>query len=82
MVKYFSDTPVDPNRWSDLSVIEFPSKKWEDTDVEISITHCGWVPHETSAITFLSVSYISVCGSDVHTLSSGWGPVKVPLVVG
>lgn len=23
-----------------------------------------------------------VCGSDVHTLSSGWGAIEVPLVVG
>ncbi|TFY76689.1 hypothetical protein EWM64_g7324 [Hericium alpestre] len=55
---------TDANRWSDFKVIDFPSKNWEETDVEIAITHCG------------------VCGSDVHTLTSGWGQFETPLVVG
>lgn len=33
---------------------QFVPKVWEETDVEIKITHSG------------------VCGSDVHTLRSGW----------
>jgi hypothetical protein len=33
---------------------EFEPKRWEDTDIDIKITHCG------------------ICGSDVHTLRSGW----------
>lgn len=33
---------------------EFEPKKWEETDVDIKITHCG------------------ICGSDMHTLRSGW----------
>lgn len=33
---------------------EFEPKKWEETDVDIKITHCG------------------ICGSDLHTLRSGW----------
>jgi alcohol dehydrogenase (NADP+) len=45
-------------------VIKYPSKKWEETDVEIAITHCG------------------VCGSDVHTITSGWGAFPTPAVVG
>lgn len=32
----------------------FEPKQWEETDVDIKITHCG------------------VCGSDIHTLRSGW----------
>ncbi|KAH8114175.1 GroES-like protein [Phellopilus nigrolimitatus] len=55
---------TDATKWKDFSVVEYPSKKWAETDVEIAITHCG------------------VCGSDVHTLSSGWGAFDVPLVVG
>lgn len=37
---------------------DFPQdfKPFEETDVDIQITHCG------------------ICGSDTHTLSSGWGP--------
>lgn len=33
---------------------EFTPKQWEETDVDIRITHCG------------------VCGTDMHTLRSGW----------
>ncbi|KAK0336081.1 hypothetical protein LTR02_004500 [Friedmanniomyces endolithicus] len=44
---------------------EFPHvKPFEETDVDIQITHCG------------------ICGSDVHTLSSGWGPTTYPCCVG
>ena len=32
----------------------FKPKVWEETDVDIKISHCG------------------ICGSDLHTLSSGW----------
>lgn len=32
----------------------FEPKIWEETDIDIKITHCG------------------VCGSDLHTLRSGW----------
>ncbi|KAM7211544.1 GroES (chaperonin 10)-like protein [Rhypophila decipiens] len=43
---------------------EFEPKAWEETDVDIKITHCG------------------VCGSDLHTLRSGWGPTNYPCCVG
>jgi hypothetical protein len=33
---------------------EFQPKEWEETDVDIKVTHCG------------------ICGSDLHTLRSGW----------
>ncbi|KAI5120879.1 hypothetical protein M0805_002979 [Coniferiporia weirii] len=55
---------TDRNRWSDFSLVNFPSKNWEETDVEVAITHCG------------------VCGSDIHTLTSGWGEFETPLVAG
>ncbi|MCJ1467144.1 hypothetical protein MMC07_005766 [Pseudocyphellaria aurata] len=42
----------------------FDPKPWEETDVDIKITHCG------------------VCGSDLHTLRSGWGPTLYPCCVG
>jgi alcohol dehydrogenase (NADP+) len=47
-------------------VIKFPSKKWAETDIEVSITHCG------------------VCGSDVHTITNGWGDMSemLPIVPG
>ncbi|KAI6781612.1 formaldehyde dehydrogenase-like protein [Emericellopsis cladophorae] len=42
----------------------FEPKPWEETDVDIKITHSG------------------ICGSDLHTISSGWGPADYPCVVG
>lgn len=33
---------------------EFEPKPWEETDVDIKISHCG------------------ICGTDMHTLRSGW----------
>ncbi|KAI5118606.1 hypothetical protein M0805_004181 [Coniferiporia weirii] len=55
---------TDRSHWSDFSVVDFASKTWEETDVEIAITHCG------------------VCGTDLHTLTSGWGEFETPLVAG
>ena len=43
---------------------EFTPKDWEESDVDIKITHCG------------------ICGSDLHTLRSGWGPSIYPCCVG
>ncbi|KAL9586450.1 MAG: hypothetical protein Q9203_003853 [Teloschistes exilis] len=42
----------------------YEPKKWEETDVDIKITHCG------------------ICGSDLHTLRSGWKPTIYPCCVG
>ena len=55
---------TDPSLWSNFKLLSYPSKAFQDTDIEIAITHCG------------------VCGSDVHTLSQGWGESKLPLVAG
>lgn len=33
---------------------EFQPKEWEETDVDVKVSHCG------------------ICGSDLHTLRSGW----------
>ncbi|KAF2864897.1 chaperonin 10-like protein [Massariosphaeria phaeospora] len=30
----------------------------------------------------MAISHCGVCGSDIHTLRSGWGPTNYPLVVG
>ncbi|KAK4444008.1 chaperonin 10-like protein [Podospora aff. communis PSN243] len=43
---------------------EFEPKAWEETDVDIKISHCG------------------ICGSDLHTLRSGWGATDYPCCVG
>lgn len=42
----------------------YEPKPFEETDVDIKITHCG------------------ICGSDVHTLRSGWGASSYPVCVG
>ncbi|KAH7396668.1 putative zinc-binding alcohol dehydrogenase [Phaeosphaeria sp. MPI-PUGE-AT-0046c] len=43
---------------------EFTPKTWEETDIDIKITHSG------------------ICGSDLHTLRSGWGATDYPQCVG
>ncbi|KAJ5660713.1 NADP-dependent alcohol dehydrogenase 7 [Penicillium longicatenatum] len=43
---------------------EFEPKPWEETDIDMRVTHCG------------------ICGSDMHTLRSGWGPTTYPCCVG
>lgn len=62
-----------------------------------SKTFQGWVAHDaTSPLTFttfepkpftetdveIAVSHCGICGTDVHTLRSGWGPTDYPCVVG
>lgn len=42
----------------------YEPKTWEETDVDIKVTHCG------------------ICGSDLHTLRSGWAPTMYPCCVG
>lgn len=42
---------------------EFEPKPWEETDVDIKITHCG------------------ICGSDLHTLRSGWVSHSSPRLI-
>lgn len=42
----------------------YEPKTWEETDVDIKVTHCG------------------ICGSDLHTLRSGWGETLYPCCVG
>ena len=32
---------TDYEKWADLSLVEYPAKAWEETDVEVEITHCG-----------------------------------------
>jgi alcohol dehydrogenase (NADP+) len=43
---------------------EFEPKPWEETDIDIKVSHCG------------------ICGSDLHTLRSGWGETPYPCCVG
>lgn len=60
-------------------------------------TYKGWVAHDaTSPLTFttfqpkpftdidveVQVSHCGICGTDIHTLRSGWGPSDYPCVVG
>lgn len=42
---------------------EFQPKEWEETDVDIKVSHCG------------------ICGSDLHTLRSGWVCLMFPIPV-
>ncbi|OQR83435.1 hypothetical protein THRCLA_10940 [Thraustotheca clavata] len=46
-------------------------------------------PHTYDAKTFdeeydveIKVTHCGICGSDLHTITGGWGPIKYPMVVG
>ncbi|KAF7594395.1 hypothetical protein BBP40_009376 [Aspergillus hancockii] len=52
------------NATSPLTFTTFTPKPFTETDIEVSISHCG------------------ICGTDIHTLRSGWGPADYPCVVG
>ncbi|EPQ51237.1 GroES-like protein [Gloeophyllum trabeum ATCC 11539] len=67
-VEFKGYAALDGQSWGGLKVIDIKPKTWKETDVEITITHCGRVAR--------------VCGSDVHTITEGWGKVPFPLVVG
>ncbi|KAL4878281.1 chaperonin 10-like protein [Aspergillus karnatakaensis] len=56
---WVSHSPTTP-----LTYTSFTPKPFEETDIEIAITHCG------------------ICGSDIHTIRSGWAPTDYPCVVG
>ncbi|GJC87604.1 NADP-dependent alcohol dehydrogenase 6 [Colletotrichum liriopes] len=43
---------------------EFEPKPWEETDVDLKVTHSG------------------ICGTDLHTLRSGWYEAPYPVCVG
>ena len=60
-------------------------------------TFRGWVAHDaTSPLTYttfepklftetdieIKISHCGICGSDIHTLRSGWGPTDYPCVAG
>ncbi|PGH14558.1 hypothetical protein AJ80_05878 [Polytolypa hystricis UAMH7299] len=60
-------------------------------------TFKGWVSHSaTTPLTFgsfepksfeptdvdIEITHCGICGSDIHTISSGWGPTAYPCVVG
>ncbi|KAL2824782.1 Afadin and alpha-actinin-binding-domain-containing protein [Aspergillus cavernicola] len=47
-----------------LTHTTFTPKPFEETDMEVQISHCG------------------ICGSDIHTIRSGWAPADYPCVVG
>ncbi|KAG8772472.1 hypothetical protein FRC12_003061 [Ceratobasidium sp. 428] len=34
----------DTKKWSDFTVIDIQPKQWEEEDIDIAITHCGWAP--------------------------------------
>lgn len=42
---------------------EFEPKEWEETDIDIKISHCG------------------ICGSDLHTLRSGWVSCSITILL-
>ena len=63
---------------------EYKPKAFEETDVDIEVRSHLRFCHlwEFWELIDVQITHCGVCGTDMHTLSSGWGPMPYPLVVG
>lgn len=58
-------------------------KGWVAHDAKSPLTYTTYTPKPfTPTDVEISISHCGICGSDVHTLRSGWGPTDYPCVVG
>ena len=63
--------------YSDKQTKFLDPKKWNDLKVT------GFEPKTFEADDVeIAITHCGVCGSDVHTLTQGWGESKLPLIVG
>ena len=71
---------------------EWSYEAWpiENDDIEIEITHCGkslffclfLVILSLFKLTLMTIRIEGICHSDIHTLDSGWGEAKYPVITG
>jgi len=64
------------NEFKGVGVSE-ASKVWSDLQM-IPFTPKTWSEDDVE----IAITHCGICGSDIHTLTGGWGPVKPPLIVG
>jgi len=57
--------------------VSVESKVWSDLQL-IPVTPKTWSEDDVE----IAITHCGICGSDIHTLTGGWGTVKPPLVVG
>jgi hypothetical protein len=69
----------------DMKWEPFQPKTFEEDHVDVQISHCGTNTHLLSLV-ILANSFlylvIGICGTDLHTLRSGWFPAEYPTCVG
>lgn len=61
---------------------EFDPKVFEETDVDIKITHCGMLINQGFSFGDYLHFILGVCGSDIHSLRSGLFPTDYPCCAG
>ncbi|KAM5463670.1 putative alcohol dehydrogenase (NADP(+)) [Microsporum audouinii] len=58
-------------------------KGWVSTSATSSLTFTTYEPKNFSGSDVdIAISHCGICGSDIHTVRSGWGPTNYPCVVG
>ena len=58
-------------------------KTYSAFDPSLQLRPHGYVPRPLGEMDCeIKISHCGICGSDLHTMSSGWRPVKYPLCCG
>jgi alcohol dehydrogenase (NADP+) len=62
----------------------YEPKAFQETDIDVSCPRTRFESHDsfTNTNKQIEITHSGICGSDIHTLQSGWGPTNYPCVVG
>lgn len=60
----------------------YKPKAFEKTDIDIEVEQTSIALTVGFLLTCIQISHCGVCGTDLHTLRSGWMPAPYPIVVG
>ncbi|KAE8146729.1 Afadin and alpha-actinin-binding-domain-containing protein [Aspergillus avenaceus] len=60
-----------------------PFKGWVSHNTTDALTYTTYTPKPFTASDIeVAITHCGICGTDIHTLRSGWGPTDYPCVVG
>ena len=69
-----------------MSSTDLKFEGWVGLDANAAKGNMVWQSYEPKAFQEtdidIEITHSGICGSDIHTLSSGWGPTNYPCVVG
>ncbi|KAJ5757115.1 uncharacterized protein N7511_007297 [Penicillium nucicola] len=58
-------------------------KGWVSTSAKTPLTYTTYTPKPFEPTDIeITITHCGICGTDIHTLSSGWGPTDYPCVAG